>query len=125
MKKWRAIFAMNLLSMPRVSVSLKSIFVLTALVGVYLGIYVSISNPIDVVERHAFGISQGHRAAHYEIRLPFVETIFWPAHCVDYVLRPQYWENFQDPIDIEFTELGVDGSLPVKMSRSDFYDDHQ
>lgn len=30
-----------------------------------------------------------------------------------------------DALEREFTELGVDGSLPVKMSRSDFYDDHQ
>ena len=86
------------------TLSVRGFFLLVMLVGIYVGSYLRLSQPIVVAEEARLGmVVSGYVAPHYEIDHPIVEAIFFPAYLIDHASRPDYWSSYSD-FDDEFFE---------------------
>jgi hypothetical protein len=77
--------------------SLRSLMIVVTLVGVYLGTYSALLQPVDIVDEGILGmVVSGYREPHFRCGDVTAKFIFAPLIWIDQRVRPAYWERFSD-----------------------------
>lgn len=81
--------------------SLRTLLLVTAFFGVYLGSYRLLLNPVEYVNESFGGmVVSGYRKPEYRFGGRATQVVYWPLAWVDHTIRPGYWDHYSDFDDL-------------------------